>query len=369
MSRLNYNRDEESPRRSILGRLVNCVVLIISIIASIALLLTLLFPFVDPSISWIFPVLGLVAPAVYITNLILALYWIIIWRWLYAIPMVAILLFGVSSISLFVNMEVSKDYGLDNHRNMVKVMSYNVRTFFNDQQQWSTEQVGEYIEEQNPDIICFQEYRRAAKGLAEHIDERLSKYNKAVFNMLAIYSRYPIIEKENIFAGDKDPSKRSMWVDVVVRNDTIRVFNNHLHSTYITANDEDYLKPQQLVKDTLRKDKLRNIISRFNNSSLERNKQIDTIAMVIANSPYRAVVCGDFNDTPMSRTYNVMSQGLKDAFQESGNGFSYTYRGFYNTLRIDYILVSDGLTPHNYISDEECIFSDHLPIMSYIKID
>ncbi len=369
MRRYNYKREGDTPRRGLLGRIVSCVILLVSLVASTALLLTLLSPIVDPSVSWVFPVLGLIAPAVYVVNLILALYWIITWRWVYALPMVALLLFGVSSISLFVNMEVSKDYGLDNYNKMPKVMSYNVRRFINDDQQWSTKEVGLYIESQNPDIICLQEYVPNAKGLSTEIEERLKDYTKAGFNTLAIYSRYPIIKKEDIFARDTNEMRRSMWADIVIKKDTIRVFNNHLHSTTIKAEDNEYLTSRQMVSDTLRKDKIKDMLVRFSHGSVERNKQVDTIANVIAQSPYQVVVCGDFNDTPISHTYNVMSHGLKDSFQQSGKGFSYTYRGFYNILRIDYILVSDQITPHNYFVDEGCILSDHLPVIANIEIN
>lgn len=368
MRRYGYNRESGTPRRSVLGRIVSSVVLLLSMVAAIALLLTLLSPIIDPSVSWIFPVLGLIAPAVYVVNLILALYWIISWRWIYAIPIVTLLIFGISSISLFVNMEVSKDYGIESYKNMPKVMSYNVRRFINDDKQWSTKEVGLYIESQSPDIICLQEYMPNAKGLSTEIEERLNDYKKAEFNTLAIYSRYPIIKKEDIFAKDTNEMRRSIWADIVIKKDTIRVFNNHLHSTTIKAEDNEYLTSRQVVSDTLRSDKIKDMLVRFSHGSVERNKQVDTIAQVIAQSPYPVVVCGDFNDTPISHAYNVMSQGLKDSFQQSGKGFSYTYRGFYNILRIDYILVSDQISPHNYFVDEECTLSDHLPVMANIEI-
>lgn len=368
MSRYSYKREGDKTQRNLLGGIVNGIILLVSIVATIALLLTLISPIINPSVNWIFPVLGLFAPAIYVTNLILALYWIINWKWLYAIPMVVLLLFGVSSISLFVNMEVKKDYGVESYKNMPKVMSYNIRRFINDDRQWSTKAIAEYIESQDPDIICLQEYVQNAKGLSTEFKATLKDYKRAEFNTLAIYSKYPIIKKEDIFARDTNEMRRSMWADIVIKNDTIRLFNNHLHSTTIKAEDNEYLTSKLLVKDTLRRDKIKDMLVRFSHGSVERNKQVDTIAQVIAQSPYEVVVCGDFNDTPISHAYNVMSHGLKDSFQECGKGFSYTYRGFYNILRIDYILVSDQITPHNYFVDEECELSDHLPIMANIEI-
>ena len=50
------------------------------------------------------------------------------------------------------------------------------------------------------------------------------------------------------------------------------------------------------------------------------------------------MVCGDFNDTPVSYTYRRVSRKLQDAFREAGRGYSHTYRGFFDMLRIDYVL-------------------------------
>ena len=35
-----------------------------------------------------------------------------------------------------------------------------------------------------------------------------------------------------------------------------------------------------------------------------------------------------------------MAAGLDDAFSDCGSGYSYTYRGFFNMLRIDFVLTS-----------------------------
>ena len=80
----------------------------------------------------------------------------------------------------------------------------------------------------------------------------------------------------------------------------------------------------------------------------------------------RRIVCGDFNDTPLSYTYRLMSRGLQDAFREKGRGFSHTYRGFYNTFRIDYVLVSDDFEVLSYeVPSVE--FSDHHPVFVRLK--
>jgi len=96
-----------------------------------------------------------------------------------------------------------------------------------------------------------------------------------------------------------------------------------------------------------------------------RAAQVDSIARVIDDTRTRILVCGDFNDTPVSYVYRKMARGLRDAFRSCGSGYSHTFRGFYNTLRIDYVLCG-GLEPITY----ETIpvdYSDHHPVLVRMK--
>ena len=36
--------------------------------------------------------------------------------------------------------------------------------------------------------------------------------------------------------------------------------------------------------------------------------------------PYPIIICGDFNDTPVSYAYQQLGDNMIDAFLESGNG-------------------------------------------------
>ena len=50
------------------------------------------------------------------------------------------------------------------------------------------------------------------------------------------------------------------------------------------------------------------------------------------------IICGDFNDTPLSYIYRTFAHQRKDSFCEQGIGFGTTYAGNIPALRIDYIL-------------------------------
>lgn len=74
--------------------------------------------------------------------------------------------------------------------------------------------------------------------------------------------------------------------------------------------DDKYLSEHQFLTDTAGGAKIKNIFRRFRDNSMLRAAQADTIARAIAATPGCKIVCGDFNDTPMSYAYRVMAQDL-----------------------------------------------------------
>lgn len=355
-------------KTNLLKRIFSVILLSIASVSWFVLLLTLCSPYVAPSWGWIFPLLGLLAPATYVVNVIFALYYVVRWRWRPAILFMLLLGVGAFSVSLYLKIPITKDYGLDKYKGCVKFMTYNIRNFIGDDGQWSTANMADYLDGSKADVICLQEFNGEAKDLKRIFATVLKRYKLVQHNSMAILSRYPIINSWDLLESEESINGSSIAADIVVNKDTIRLFNNHLHTTAITAKDDNYLRSSEIMMDTLRREKLHGIVSRFGNSSAERVRQVSLIREQIGQSPYKYVVCGDFNDTPMSYAYHRLSEGLTDAFQRCGDGYSYTYRGFANVLRIDYILTSEGIEPRSYLSDTECYLSDHLPVISHLKI-
>lgn len=283
-------------------------------------------------------------------------------------PILILLIAGAGKVTRFAKIDINNHYETPSRRGAVKLMSFNLRSHINDDRGWSTVELAQYIDSISPDILCVQENR--AERFNEAPSDKFKKYNVASSNSLSVYSRYPIVAKsENHPPVEYNAgASRSMWVDIKILNDTIRIFNNHLTSTMIKETDDKYLTSREFIADSAREDKLTDIISRFKRSCVSRAHHVDSLSKEIEASPYRVIVCGDFNDTPLSYSYRVMSHGLQDAFVECGTGYPYTYRGFMNTLRIDYILASEGVSFESYAIDTHVTFSDHLPVVTHFKL-
>lgn len=335
--RTTYSSDVRRKHRSVVGVIADVVFFVLTVAVGLLFVVTLFVPRLDPRAWGELTTLGVIAPFIYAAQALMTLYWIMRWRPWVAVPMILISLFGLFNISTFYRMELRRTYAEPNYdRQAIKVMTYNVRSFIGDNGERNIDSVVAMIRNLNPDILCFQEF-----GFKDAVDTLLNNMNRLPKSLNrnnlspTIYSRYPIISAERI-----DKQKEYLWADLVVREDTIRVFNLHLHTTAIRKADKNYIENSEYIDDEGSEEQLRSMLTRLTENNKLRASQVDTIKHIINSSPYPVIVCADFNDTPVSFTYRKMSRRLRDTYCEQGRGFAHSYRGFYDMLRIDYILCS-----------------------------
>lgn len=383
--------EERRGRRTPLPmRMLDFLLAIVSTAVAILVLLSMLAPVIDPHSMWILSMLGLAAPLLYGSLLLLILYWIVRWRWLYAAPMLLVALIGAGKVPRFYRLNIMRDYsdGQAVERGSFTVMTYNIGNFlpyFADGSEPQIAAEAAAIDSLSPDIICLQEFQSTPACPREMFDTLLRSrdYRPLVSLRLvthpeqghgvgnAIYTRYRIVRSGTIDNRTELDSTDciAMWADLTIGDDTVRVVNNHLRTTSITRDDQEYLVSGTFIEDEseAREGKLRSIASRFRINSQIRAAQADTISRFIAASPYKVIVCGDFNDGPMSYAYNRIGRRLDDAFVERGRGSQYTYRGFFNLLRIDFIFVDERFEVLEY-SSPHIGASDHYPVVARLKI-
>jgi endonuclease/exonuclease/phosphatase family metal-dependent hydrolase len=92
-----------------------------------------------------------------------------------------------------------------------------------------------------------------------------------------------------------------------------------------------------------------------------RAQEVHRILYHAKKSPYPVIICGDFNDTPVSYCYQQLKSSFEDAFLEAGIGTGATYAGKVPPNRIDYIFHSDGFRATAFHIQKE-ILSDHRAI-------
>lgn len=215
-----------------------------------------------------------------------------------------------------------------------------------------------FNERSKPDILCVQEF-----GWVRFFSDELSFNNIAHNKGVAIYTSLPMLDKGSI--NFNRSSNAAVWADIRVNEETIRVYNVHLQSNAVSAQAESLIdRPDPRRKGTWIKAK--NVLAKVKGATSRRVSQARLVAQHMMHSPHPVILCGDFNDTPQSYTYNVLSQGLKSAFKEKGLGLGITYAGAIPGLHIDHILVDDlfVIESHNIANVNH---SDHYPVSTEIS--
>jgi endonuclease/exonuclease/phosphatase family metal-dependent hydrolase len=214
-----------------------------------------------------------------------------------------------------------------------------------------------FIQQENPDIVCFQEfdYKRIRTDDFKdypfsYVDFDFHNYGNRVIQ--AIYSKYEILDKGNLEFPSS--SNSAVFADIVVENDTFRLYNLHLESLNI--------RPSNLKRE--RSDLL---FGRLRNSFAKQQKQSDIVREHMNISPYRNMVCGDFNNNQFSSVYLNIKGDLKDTFLEKGTGYGKTIKFWRFPFRIDFILVDPSLEVLSH-KNYNINLSDHEPVMASIKI-
>ena len=260
----------------------------------------------------------------------------------------------------------------------IKLLSYNVCQYGgNYKYEHGFETVYEYLKGQDADIVCLQEDVDTWRRFVFQWYEKIYPYNDTtVFvmrprntNGVGIHTRFPILKKERI--PYPSMANGSVAYYLKVDNDTIIVINNHLESTHLSSEDRSRYKEMlrgKMEGDTAKAESML-LLHKLGQAAAKRAPEADAVHEYIeAHRQYPIIVCGDFNDTPISYARRTVAKGLKDCFVETGRGIgmSYNQKGFF--FRIDHILCSDDFEPYNCEIDSKVDASDHYPIICRLKL-
>lgn len=344
----------------------NILLIIITIGAYVA-------PYFHPKDSVFFAIIGLGFPALLMANIAFIIYWLLVkirnsWGSTLA------LLVGFSPILNVVN--ISSPTSPSSTDTILEVANYNmqfskpVRSTSGRHQLITEADFKQYLQQfKQLDIVCFQEHSTYAQW---HIGQQLKLpyYYAARGGFVAIYSKYPIIDKGQLPDFSTSPATVCIWADIKVKEDTIRVYAAHFE-----ANRKDGKVPKK-VDETAKEAPVdlsiaTGILKHYQTFTSKRVDQAKRLNELFQKSPYPTILCGDINDTPQTHVYKILQEGKKDTFREKGVGlgatFGSTFKNKLALLRIDYILTH----PAFEILDHQIFpapYSDHYLISSKMQL-
>lgn len=356
--------------RSLLGLIFR----VILIMAAAAMYLSYLSVYINPSKFALPLFFGLYFIPILAVNLLLLL--VAMLRrsssaWIAVAALLPAILYTELFFNLGHNRQIEKE-GIE-----LAIESYNVGMFASSQNRGTREEcrmdIGKHLAQELPDIVCLQEFFAESYTQADTIYSRypyrhyhlFKARNGKLFGNI-ILSMFPIGDKGRI--SFPNSTNLSIFADIKHYGRTIRVYNNHLESYNVsfTALAHKFAGNRELNREEITRD-IVETHEKMKGTFIKRSEQVGKIVEDINRSSKLTVICGDFNDTPMSYTYHTLSKHRKDTFEESGKGFGATFIPVWPLLRIDYIIAPEESECLNH-TIHKIPYSDHYPVSSTIVL-
>lgn len=211
----------------------------------------------------------------------------------------------------------------------VKIMSFNIHKGRNDKNKYTLDSTIKLIKENDADIVCLQEVlsfqdAKIKKQLENNSQFIVNQRDNLFSHGLAIYSKYPIVESNQILLTSTSEQRGLLHVVFYINNKYVNIINAHLAI-----------------------------------NTKERKVQIEEMMNYINGLHGEVILVGDFNES------NLELSELIDVGKYHGYVSSKTFIPI--DSRIDHIFIKKGSiysSTYNIINSK---LSDHYPITANIK--
>jgi len=343
--------------------------------------LVCLVPFINTQDYWFIAMLGLVFPLLFFVLAFFVVLWATLksgWWWISLI----VLLLGFQQIIAVFGFNFPRDYTYEKKPGTLRILQWNV-TSWDEGNKKSKVENGEQsfrpfmmdlVQAQNADIMCFEEFFESIDtnyfkpnisaitkmGFPYHYFVPSVSFENDYESGVVIFSKYPMIDSAKFDFKKKVPGEHLIYTDIKVKDKIFRIFATHLQSVHFVKSDYQSLSRLKHADNPGLSDS-RTIASKLKRGYMSRYQQAQLVQQKIKESPYPAIICGDFNDVPNSSTYFKIKGNLQDAFLKKGSWIGRSFRYISPTLRIDYIL-SDKQFKVNQFQTIHVPYSDHYPV-------
>ena len=368
-----------------LRRLTKKILLISNTIIAILFLAGANVKYFDPQHWWFLSLFTLLLPYLLLLLVLFILFWLLV-KPFWIVISLATILASVHAVTNVFSTHIPQEFSLEKPAENIRVMSWNLELLnilhYKDHPKIKP-QILDLINKYNPDIACFQEMvaGESKKAINYFPDiEKALRFNDYLYSYrvrddfdknhhygIIIFSKLPIIRKQTLVNSPNSYNSTFQFVDVLAGADTFRIFNIHLQSLKFSQTNLNYLDKGTVPAEGNISES-RNIISKIKQGIIKRASQAVFIKDELNHSPYPVIVCGDFNDVPVSYAYETIGDGLQNAFVKKGSGISRTFSSISPTLRIDNIFTDKEFTIVQFTRIKK-LLSDHFPIIADVKYE
>ncbi|WP_246000890.1 endonuclease/exonuclease/phosphatase family protein [Pontibacter diazotrophicus] len=361
--------------------------LILNIAVVLWVLLGVLCMQVPPYDFWPAGFIAFSLPGALVLNFLFLLYWALRRSWFLFLPL-AVMVLGWTYYERLLPLGLVKELPPQDAKTL-HVMSLNTHMFtaYHGKERLTagvSSEMVDWVASHPADVYCLQEFysnpnskeydfniisRIGARYGKEHFFSAASSSSKHGDLGVAIFSKFPIVDKGVIHFSEKPSGNRAIWADLDMDGDTVRVYATHLQSMSIKAEDIENTYTAIGSDEESFKKEGRNVARRLRNGFVKRGYQVELLLEHFKTCPYPFVISGDYNDIPFSYTYNELAKELTNAFVEAGSGLGATYNGPLPFLRIDNQFYSDGLQAYEFETHYEMALSDHFPISAKYMLE
>ena len=346
----------------------------INIILAIALAATAYAGVMNPVSYHYLSLIGFAFPIMAVANIIFIPLWLIADRQKTLLPIAALAIVW-SPLREYAPVNIDRQPP----EGSIKVLTYNTlgmgmeRATPEEREQPS--KVLSYLIRSGADIICLQEYSYLAgqDSLWNIVDSIYSHRDTIVTNAVcrdvsetvAIFSKFPIIRKEHIPIYTRGNSIGAFVLNI--KGEEVHVVNAHLETVGLSYADKDVIDSMRHMQMPLREmiPAAKRIVRKVKASSALRSPQADAVyAYIKVHQGRSMIVCGDFNDHPLSYVHQTIQSSLTDCHRTAGLGTDFTYPTM--KVRIDNILCSNHWKPYRCRVDRSITASDHYPMSTYL---
>lgn len=336
---------------------------------------------VSPLKTNLFSYIGLGFGIILLANTLYLMFWVVLSKWELAFVSLLAIVLCYKPVTTFFPLHLRSPKP---SASSIKVLTYNVQGFPQESDIHAEEQpILDYIATTDADIVCLQEYMVSKTGHSlisqRDVNRILNKYPyRSVTGLessgkyhtfgLACFSKHPI-ERTREIVFESSYNGAAVYT-ININGERYSIANVHLESNRIKPEDKklynDFLQntdPAHLEQVTS------NIRSRLGGAYRTRVRQVELVKQHLDACDTRGtIICGDFNDTPISYTYHRMREGMKDAFVSTSFGPGITYHEELFLFRIDYILHSENMQAYRTKVDK-VKYSDHYPLRTWIELN